>query len=62
MTEVVHNIHYRPRVDVVFSEANWDLRRNIKLRKGENHFESILVDSILLHLPKVFATFSVQIP
>ena len=45
---------YRPRVDVVFSEANWDLRRNIKLRKGENHFESILVDSILLHLPKVY--------
>ncbi|HIC59813.1 MAG TPA: hypothetical protein EYO71_07040 [Rhodospirillales bacterium] len=45
---------YRPRVDVVSSEANWDLRKNIKLRKGENHFESILIDSILLHFPKVY--------
>ena len=45
---------YRPRVDVVFSEANWDLRENIKLRKGENHFESILIESIRFHFPKIY--------
>ena len=45
---------YRPKVDVVPSKVDWKMRESIKLEQGENQFESVLMESISLHIPKVY--------
>jgi putative transferase (TIGR04331 family) len=45
---------YRPTVDVVPSKVDWEMRGSIKLEQGENQFESVLRESIPLHIPKLY--------
>jgi putative transferase (TIGR04331 family) len=45
---------YRPTVDVVSSKVDWEMRESIELEQGENQFESVLRESIPLHIPKVY--------
>jgi putative transferase (TIGR04331 family) len=45
---------FRPTVDTVPSKVDWKMRERIKLEQGENQFESVLRESIPLHMPKVY--------
>ncbi|HIF02839.1 MAG TPA: hypothetical protein EYQ84_05870, partial [Nitrospinaceae bacterium] len=45
---------YRFQVDVVYPKIDWEMRRDIKLKQGENEFESILKECIPLHVPKIY--------
>ncbi len=45
---------YRPEVKIAPTEADWEMRRKIKLGQGENCFESILKECIPLQIPRIY--------